>query len=408
MALFLLHSPFTDLRATGDGGDENPCLPEGTGTDYEYWEDDPNADPTCEWVLIEVASVDPDSTAILKDSGDSITITATPDPDDESFHNVEWQRIKDDGSPEDLSDTGDSVTLDDSSEGVYEFQARHGPDDSWVGSGEVYVVKAEITGVSGSVLEGTEGPDIELELTPDTVSSSSISWTWKVKGGGSVGWNPNVNFDSPSSLETGVGMAKWFADPDDSEDCSASCTYVINCDLSIEGASFSDVVPNGVEFEVYMPAKGGSVAPPGATSSPTIYSGNYVVKTKEESDKTGTYTAEYVSSVGNFSYHYKSMDVYVGSNSDFMNKVITHENVHVSQRSSIYKNSDLSSIVGMQAPEGYLSQLVDVELEDVYRKHNSTWNDRSDGGSLAPGTLEHEAYSESNKVEPFYLYHPNL
>lgn len=387
---------------------QNPCLEdEDTRPNpdtYYVWV----GSPDCEWVLIKVASADPDVTAILKDSGDSIAITANPDPADESFHEVEWQRKKDDGSWEDLSDTEDSVTLDDSEEGVYEFQARHGPDDSWVGSGEVHVVKAEITGVSGSVLEGTEGPDIELELTPDTVSSSSISWTWKVKGGGSVGWNPNVNFDSPSSLETGVGTAKWFADPDDSENCSASCTYVINCDLSIEGVSFTDVVPNGVEFEVYMPAEGGSVAPPGSNSSPTIYSGNYVVKTKEVPDETGTYTAEYVSSLGNFSYFYLPMSVNVSPNSDFKDKVITHENVHVSQRSSIYKNSDLSSIVGMEAPEGHLAPLVKAKLGQIYRNHNQTWSDRYDGGSLAPGTLEHKAYSESNDVEPYYLYHRNL
>ncbi|MBF0196315.1 MAG: hypothetical protein HQL32_01325 [Planctomycetes bacterium] len=198
---------------------------------------------TANITVVEVGSVSEDKNEILKDSDDTITITAKPNPTGEEMSSIEWELQFNDGDWESVSG-GETVTLAGSEEvGKYKYKARNGSGDTWKESSIVYVKECIVTTkrlhvnsdwtVQSDVLENN-GYNYECDVS----GLSSLDWrTWSAsygKADGTIENKSNSNFSTTYNWRINFGAV-----PDGVGNSSVSC--MMNCDNG-EGSSDDDEI----------------------------------------------------------------------------------------------------------------------------------------------------------------------
>ncbi len=123
-------------------------------------------------------------------------------------------------------------------------------------------------------IEGTDSEPFSVSVTPPGVPITSYKWVWKASAVGNPGNDPSVSFATPTEKTTIVSKSHWFASPNSSwiNDTSASCTYLVNCEVEIRGKTYKDQNNNGdgVSFVVHVAVDDAKTAPPYIKGSPSV------------------------------------------------------------------------------------------------------------------------------------------
>ena len=358
--------------------------------------------------VVEASSVDIASGAkvLIKGGGSTTKVSVTTNPvlpQSETLPDVTWQKKVDDGDWADMTETGAEITISGSdSEGAYKFQAKIGEDGTYKTLADtIYVVKAEITGITATE-DGHDGPTIELELTPDTVTATAYQWTFTPESGNSS-YGPTVNFGSPTAAETDLGKATWYTTI--SGTCSTSAqrepSYTINCDVSIEGVAFTDVIEGGVEWKIELPKKGGYTVPIKMPNSDMPYNKiNEIIFAQDENDYY------YVHDMGNCKYGPGNIVVEVEGL--FVDKVEAHEYEHLEHAEEIFDNDELYDAVKNLKNKDLNALVADVNEKLISKvlAHAEEWNKQfEDSGKpyyQQPGEIR--AFNVSDQVDPKFVY----
>lgn len=247
-------------------------------------------------------------------------------------------------------------------------------------------VQIQIT-PSQTVRDG-ETASLSVTVTGDT--PSAYQWSFKAPSGS--GNSPKVTFSDPNNSSTNVASAHWFANPNDP--CSASHTapYTISCVVTLSSGK-KKTVKTTLTVDAYWRSDGlgGETLPPNFSGFPAI---------AFDSSRN----VFYVSGSGNIARGTPPQTIYVGSSSQFYDKIVRHENVHVQQYVS-GSASDLFTVSGLMA---VLSPLTDSTQAGLVAQINQAtlnyYADQNNQVRARQPQLEKEAYAVSDAIAPQYVY----
>jgi len=251
------------------------------------------------------------------------------------------------------------------------------------GSGEMIVTPTFTLNVPATA---KDGDTVTFSITPQDGTPTSIQWSFEAPSG--AGNNPQVNFSSPTSAST-TAMAHWFAKPNDACTASFDSRYTIKARVTFQNGSPKTKEKYFTVNAYWFPA--GSVNPPNITGDPQIRFDSvrnlWIV--------VGPGTLQRVPNPA---------VINVPQTSQFYNKTVQHEQVHVEQYatgifSDLYKISDLMP---------HLLPLTDPNQQPLEQKifqAKQIW--RIDQDRIMAQRLpdaEIEAHAVSDPIAPRYLY----
>lgn len=122
---------------------------------------------------------------------------------------------------------------------------------------EVAIVKVEITPSVMSATESLNSAEFEVKVKPSSISVDSYQWLTGSANGAwpsTAGNNPALDYSSPTANKTRVDDTRWFAPTPSRRQAidGQTCTYLINCEVDIEGTKIRSDNPASLKVSVDM------------------------------------------------------------------------------------------------------------------------------------------------------------
>lgn len=234
-----------------------------------------------------------------------------------------------------------------------------------------------------------DGSTATFSIESPDATPSSITWSHTVASGG--GNNPDVTFSAPNGMTTSTN-GHWFALPN--RECPATncaSTYNILCTVDFS-LGFAVRLSVGTSLTVNA-----CWNPAGVTPSATITGGPII-------GFDSSRNLWVVTGSGSLTRNAPAAQVLVSSLSQFYQKTVTHENVHVQQ----WQSGTFSDLLTVQGLMQVLSPLTDVTQTGLIQRIGSasnTWFAQQEQLYVSRlSNAERQAHSTSDPLTPRYLY----
>lgn len=232
-----------------------------------------------------------------------------------------------------------------------------------------------------------DGADFSLP-TFTVTGEGATSYQWSFTAPSGAGNSPNVTFGSATAASTTTN-GRWFAKPDHPCNAEQDAPYTISC-----AATFGDSTTKTANTTLTVNAYWD---PAGNTDPPTV-SG---VPTYSFNSATNRWV---VSGSGSVTRAVSTPTINVHFNSQFRDKTVAHENVHVQQWTSGIL-SDLFTVAGLMTVLSSVTDPDEIHEREKAEEAFDLWLiDQASAYTIRKGAAEHDAYIVSDQISPQYIY----
>jgi len=282
--------------------------------------------------------------------------------------------------------------------GVYNVVGKRSSDQTKTDAIVLKAVEIEIEGPV-SPDEGEDSEEFEAKVNPSVLKEdATYEWKWRTDAS-NPGNNPSVDFEDDDEEKTIINEAHWFASPNSrlQSVTTWSCTYLISCEVMVEGKKCKKEVAWRVEIPLLT-----DCGAPACVDNPRI-TGIPAISSRE----VDGHTEWYVSGKGTLAKVPASKRTALSSNSQFWNKMyVVHEGRHLSQwetwdqlknlydADTLYTNI-LQSMTSTESQADLESKIMDAIVAVQSRDTEIAYSFETE--------MEMDAFNVSNAVEPNYL-----